>query len=289
MSTNALSIEPEEPQAIATEPEPQEPQQDPAPSPEPEPQPQPEAESVEVEADDAKGGDAASRIRGLLAENKALREYGGHWREMALSRQIAPQPQAPPQPEPQDEPAPSLADFDSTEKWAAAHAAWTDRRIERRAAALVEQTINSKRDQESQADIAAKYAARMDELEKAEPGARLIVANPTMTAALQRQPVIGEVVMASDVGPQIAVHLSKHPDELVRISRLPPTQAAAAIGRIEAQLASKANAPAPKPAARKPSNAPPPPNPVGSAVPPSADDLSLPLEDFIAKLNRRSR
>lgn len=235
--------------------------------------------------------DAGRRIRGLLAENKALQEYSLHWRGLALER--GGPPAAAPK-EPAVDAMPKLKDFDSTEKWADAHSAWTAREIQRGVAAGVDTTLRTRQESTDRESVADTYRARMDEFEKIEPGARMIVANPVMTRAINAQPAIAEVVMASERGPDLAVHLSKNPTELVRISRLPAAQAAAALGRIEAALPARTAAAAPKttPAAAAPttpkgSRAPEPPTPIGAGGTPTVDDMNLPLGDFLKKLNRR--
>lgn len=246
-------------------------------------------DSEDPDSPDGGGGGASARIRELLAREKALREYSEYWRELALARTTgAAEPPAPTGTA--DDPAPKLADFDSTEKWAEAHAVWTDRQIEKRTAAAVQSTLQTRESAVREQEMREAYARRLDEYEKVMPDARLVIANPTMTRALQAQPAIAEVVMASERGPELAVHLAKNPAELVRISRMAPTQAAAAIGRIEAKLPPRGGAPGPKPTPRpQPSRAPEPPLPIGGGGAPSIDDMNLPLEDFLAKLNRRGR
>lgn len=66
-------------------------------------------------------------------------------------------------------------------------------------------------------------------------------------------PPMAEAIKTSELGPEIAYHLGKNPDEARRIAGLNPLAAIREIGRLEARLDTKA-AP-PKPA----SDAPPPP------------------------------
>jgi len=98
-------------------------------------------------------------------------------------------------------------------------------------------------------------------------------------------PAISDVmhgaIMESDIGPEIAYHLGKNPDEALRIYRLGPLAQAREIGKLEASLIAN-------PPAKKPSSAPEPITPVGSrsASPNySASDprsLKMSMEDWAA-------
>lgn len=70
---------------------------------------------------------------------------------------------------------------------------------------------------------------------------------------------MAEVIMESEVGPEIAYYLGKNVEESKRIWAMKPSLQAAALGKIEAKLTTKTPAPA-KPA----SSAPEPIKPVGS-------------------------
>jgi hypothetical protein len=47
---------------------------------------------------------------------------------------------------------------------------------------------------------------------------------------------LGDVILDSEVGPQLALYLSEHPDEAERIVRLAPISALRALGKLEAQF-----------------------------------------------------
>lgn len=70
---------------------------------------------------------------------------------------------------------------------------------------------------------------------------------------------VGEVLLDSDVGPQLAYHLAKNPDLANRLNQMSPTAAAREIGRIEASIEKPV-----EPVAKSTSKAPPPINPIGS-------------------------
>lgn len=88
-------------------------------------------------------------------------------------------------------------------------------------------------------------------------------------------PTLRSALLASEVGPDLAYHLTTHPDEYTRIRALPVGPALMAIGRLEAQLAPQAAPAAP------PIIAPPPPAPMvpvaagGTTAVPDGSTMSL--------------
>lgn len=97
--------------------------------------------------------------------------------------------------------------------------------------------------------------------------------------------VMFDVILESEVGPNLLYHLAKNPDEAERIAHLSPARQAAEIGKLEDKLAQQLKDPQ-KP---KASNAPPPVNPVrarGSASTPRLDDPNLSMEEY-SRLRRK--
>lgn len=72
---------------------------------------------------------------------------------------------------------------------------------------------------------------------------------------------VGEAIMESDRGPELAYHFAKNPDVLVNLNGMSPTQAAREIGKLEATLPTKA---APVPPSKKLSDTPAPASTKGS-------------------------
>lgn len=73
---------------------------------------------------------------------------------------------------------------------------------------------------------------------------------------------VGAAILESDVGPQLAYHLARNPQELERLNRMPEAAANREIGRLEASLAKPAAAAAAPPV--RASSAPKPATPIGS-------------------------
>lgn len=225
-------------------------------------------------------GRAGSRIRELIAERKALEEYATYWRNKALEQL---QPATPKQQEPTEKPAPKLEDFDSTEKWAAAYAQWTEEKIARKAEEAAAQRLARAREEETRATLQSQWQERLSKFAEKHPDAHVVIANPTLPITQ----AMTEVITSSELGPEIAYHLGKNPAEAARIARMSPTQQAAALGRLEAKLAS-----APPPAApRRPvSRAPEPPAPIDGSGTPTVDLENCSISEYLERrLGRRKR
>lgn len=136
------------------------------------------------------------------------------------------------------EAAPKRDDFDSYEEWTNATA-----RHEAR------QAYRSEREAERQAELQRAEAARLAAA-NAEWEARNEAAfekyddygamYDAVGTAITRD--IADAIRAADNGPDIVMHLGKHPDELGKLSKLEGVKAAIAIGRIEARLLHEAQA-----------------------------------------------
>lgn len=87
---------------------------------------------------------------------------------------------------------------------------------------------------------------------------------------------VGEVILESDLGPQLAYHFAKNPDVLQRLNGMNPTAAAREIGRLEATLSAKPATPAAP--TKKVSNTPAPAGTLGTqgrATTPALGNLSM--------------
>lgn len=87
---------------------------------------------------------------------------------------------------------------------------------------------------------------------------------------------VGEAIMESDLGPQLAYHFAKNPDVLLRLNSMNPTAAAREIGRLEATLSAKPATPAAP--TKKVSNTPAPASTTGAqgrATTPALANLSM--------------
>lgn len=214
---------------------------------------------------------AEDRIAELVAERNATREFGEYWRQRYL-QDIQPQQPAPKADEPK--PAPKLSDFGfDAEQWATAYAAWADERATRAAETAAEKAVTKAGAAQAEQAARAQWNQRFSAYAKDHPDAIVATQNPHLPI----NETMTKVIMASEAGPAIYHHLGNNPAEAARISRMPPEQAAAALGRLEATLSAP-----PSPPPKKPSSAPEPPNPVkGKGAAPGVNLETCSLDDFL--------
>lgn len=197
---------------------------------------------------------ADERIKELADERTAAIEYGNYWREQATAHL-----QKPPDPPPAaaKTAAPKLSDFPAGDgqfdaiKWSEAVVTWNEQQIDAR----VEQRL-SKADQAREAvTVANSWQGRVDAFAATHPDFAAVTGNP-------RLPIdkpMADAIQRSELGADIFYHLGKNPHEAARIARGTPQQQREAIIRLEGRVEALRGAPAPKPAARARTAAPPPP------------------------------
>jgi hypothetical protein len=223
---------------------------------------------------------AQERIRDLIEERKAIAEYAEYWRRKALE---GTQPPAQDQ-KPADDPAPTPEQFGGDmAKWAAAHAEWTQRAIERKAEEKAKATLESIRSAEQLQQAETSWKSRLEEFAKQRPDAWAVIGNPTFT----QTDTMAKVIKASPRGPELAYYLGSNPLENERIKRLSPEMQAAELGRLEATLSAQPSRPAaPKPVKSK---APPPPNPIEGGGSPEINLETCSLDEYLeARLRRKT-
>lgn len=139
--------------------------------------------------------------------------------------------------------------------------------------------------QQSQAKVVETYAEREQAAVEKYPDFKAIAYND----AVPITPAMTEVIVASEVGPELAYYLGKNLGEAERISRLTPLQQAVELGKIEVTLTPTAT---PTPAKKVPS-APEPIAPVGSRTsnptydPTDPRSLKMPVKDWMKARNEQ--
>lgn len=201
------------------------------------------------EASRKPGQGAQKRIDELTRKRYDAEREAAYWREQALKQQPPAQPDATRTAAPQE--LPTLAQFGYDEmKYQAALIEYAAQEAERRTL----ERIREDQTRTQQAQGRSAFEKRQAEFLQAMPDYRAKVLEdrnlPISTPML-------EVIVESEQGPAIAYYLAENRDLAEQIARLPPVQAARAIGRIEARL--EANRPAAAPQAPPVSKAPPPP------------------------------
>lgn len=227
------------------------------------------------------------RIDGLISERTALKQTLAH-RDELISRLLAdqqargaapatpaPAAAAPPMvPSDTSDPAPTLDqhEFDMA-KWAEAHAAWSQRQIDRGIKVSL-QAIQVQQSVEAQQKA---FLQRMDAYEASHPGFKDAVSNPALPP-LHDKTV--KLLIGAETGPAILDHFARNPEVLARVARLTPEQQAMAIGRIEVSVITPKTNKAPQKSVTK---APAPPSRVPAGSAPNSRDLSDPklsMQDF---------
>lgn len=105
--------------------------------------------------------------------------------------------------------------------------------------------------------------------------------------AASQVPVADHVIAVledSEIGPELAYHLDRHPEIAERLNKLGPLAAAREVGRIEDSLTAEKETPDPKPEeipAKKTTTAPPPAKPLGSGRSTTVDLAKASMDDYV--------
>lgn len=181
----------------------------------------------------------------------------------ALEAKTAP-PKEEPKPaaivDPKD-PEPQEADFEDYRSFVKALSRWEIRQDKREADAAA--TVKAEQDRKTAAETEfstkiSTWVGRRDAFLAKHPEAVDRLA--AFLDPVRPNTPLGDALMDSEVGPELADYLSKHPTEVERIARLAPISALRALGKLEAQFSSTTHASASvQPAAKTVTTAPAPP------------------------------
>lgn len=219
------------------------------------------------ETEEPKRNRAEERITGLVADVKALREYGGYMRDQLLVLQQAQTPSTPDPVVPQ----PTLEQFDhDPDKFAAANNRWVTDQAAQIAKVTVDAALKQQANATEKAGVKAQWDVRSADFSQDHDDFDDVTQNPTIKISED----MANAFMQSDKGPEIAYHLGKNPEVAARISRMPPQKMMLAIGRLEAEVSK----PSPKP---QPTSAPTPPTPVGGQQP-TVDISKMSIDEYMA-------
>jgi hypothetical protein len=169
---------------------------------------------------------------------------------------------------------------------------------------FMEATYDWKADQRKaaeQAEIQAQHRARAEQGWQAEQQTRMSGWAERMQTFAEKNPAfvekavpflervnpgtpLGDALMDSPIGPELALHLAEHPDELTRIGALHPIAALRELGKIEHKLEIAHTSASAGPVAKHVSTAPVPPVTLGSRPADTADpvEAALGAQDFRA-------
>lgn len=204
------------------------------------------------------------RIDELTRARREAEREAAYWRQVATQGQAQPSAQAAPQ-----KPTP-----DQFDDYGAYVEALTDWKAEQAVAKRME-LDSTRKVAETRAQT---FAERQAQARTTMPDYDEVVGGSNTPIADH----VGEAMLESELGPQLAYHFAKNPDVLMRLNGMSPVAAAREMGRLEATLGTKAAAPAAP--SKKLSATPPPAGTLGSqgrATKPSLATASM--EEYMAQ------
>lgn len=212
----------------------------------------PDKENAVTEGDAAapQKPDAKARIRQLHAERERAKEEAAYWRGQAEAKKVSEyvtQPAAQEDPEPQEE---QFQDYGAFVK---AQARWEARQEFKALEAAKEQKAKEEATKAAEEKVEQTFKSKVEEFKAKTPDFEDTVRNPD----LRISKVMYEAMRETEVGPQIAYHLGKNPQEAARIAGLSPIAAIKEIGKLEAKFTKE---PAPTVQTKTISDAPEPPS-----------------------------
>lgn len=228
------------------------------------------ATSDEQQTEETEGNEKPRRKRGA---ERRIAQLTRKTHELEAQLQALQQPQNPTQEAAKE---PRREDFDSFEEFLRADANYqVDQRLAQ------EREESQKRETETaQQRQAQEIAERRDDLVDAGVDAYADFEEVAGDPDLQITDVMRDAILESATGHDIWYHLGQHPQKAEKIANLSPINQAREIGLLEASLK----------VSKKPSNAPPPPKPVGTrneATNALRDDLST--EEWIKRRTKQLR
>ena len=171
---------------------------------------------------------------------------------------------------------PKEADFDDPIEFAVAKGIWgSDQSKRERDASAAGAEVKAAEDRAREIDgkerqvLEQSWAVARDEAKT-----RYADFETVALSGWEPSPVMTDLILTSDVGPDVAYHLGQNRDLAAQIARMSAVEAARAIGRIEASLQ------LPKP--RMSTNAPPPISPVRGGASVTKDPAKMTLAEFSA-------
>lgn len=173
-----------------------------------------------------------------------------------------PQEAAPAQPEAIEDPEPKEDDFTDWNEFQRAIAKWEGRQEARRL--ITEERARDAKAREQfqlqrqRMDQAQAYVKRAETAKTVYTDFDAVV-----NRDVPLHPVMGEVILTSEAGPELAYHFGTHPDDAARIRALPPAAMLTEMHRLEGRLSALRDLRSTPPPA-----APIPPVPISSAPPP---------------------
>ena len=240
---------------------------------EPVEQEQPETEQPEETAtSDEQQNEEPEKPRRKRGAERRIAQLTRRTHELEAQLQALQQPQ-----EPQEAAKePRREDFDSYEDYLEAR---TEYRVESRFAEEAE-TRQQREHETNQQRQAQEFAERRDSLVDDGVDAYPDFEDVALDETLPITQTMADALIHSESGHDLWYHLGQNPQKAERIANLNPVQQVYELGRLEASLK----------VSQKPSNAPPPPKPVGTRnETPNALRDDMPIDEWMKRRNKQLR
>lgn len=171
---------------------------------------------------------------------------------------------------PREPGAPKLEQFDNFEDYVDAVADYkASKAVESRMSAAQQEAAQRKA-QERSLQVQATWQDRQEAAKEKYADFEEVVGESDATIS----PEMGQAIVESDLGPDIAYYLAKNPKEAKQIAEMSPIRQISAIGRLEAKLS--------QPAPKKATDAPAPIVPAGSKAKAEKDPVDMSPSEFAA-------
>lgn len=209
------------------------------------------------------------RIDKLNQRVSAKEQEAEYWKQQALksANESSAEPKVEPKKQDASEGKPKPDNFDTHGEYVEALTEWkTDQKLKER-----DQKHERSKLEEAQAKLVSTYSERMKSFsEKVEDFQDVL----EEVNDIPLSPTLRDIILSSQNGPELAYEMAKNRDEYARLCKLPPTEAAREVGKLEARLSLKASDPTTE--SKKVTNAPKPLSPVKAGSAPVKKSLSDP-------------
>lgn len=164
---------------------------------------------------------------------------------------------------------PKIEDFESIDAYMEA---LTDWKIEQRESVTRANAAKTAAQRELETR-AGSWIQRRDAFFATQDAAAVATAGKFLEGVSSGTP-LGDVLIESPVGPQVALHLATHPDDADRIARLAPLAQIRELGKLEGKFDTQPTARAQEAAVKTVTTAPAPPTTVTAATGSTVDDVT---------------
>ena len=231
----------------------------------------PEEQAAEQEK--RKGG-VQRRINELVRKAATAEARAEYFEKVALGKAAETKPATD-----EAKPMPEAADFETTEEFLRATATWSKEEAKREVRAEMEEKTKAdsqKSEQDTQAQVWQEKESATQEKHADYEDVTAAAMETFRQLNTQACHAVAHAIQVSDAGPELLYHFGEHREELEALSKLHPTAAIMALGKIEGRLAGdNGTGPVlvPQPRASKP------PTPVKKAAPAVTPHASDPASD----------